>query len=194
MFSAVASLQSSVIPTARGLLAMGRDRTMGQVWTRVSPRYGSPALGTVLIMSISAAVSVLALAIPKLNEMILAAVNSIGLVVALYYGLTALACAVRFRAALRGPLPGALRAVVAPGVSGIALLGIGVYLARSYVTMSDSFELSPDNGWFMLSVPLAIVASGLVMAAYAKHVRRSPYFVKGDATAPETVPLTAERS
>ncbi len=115
MFSAVASLQSSVIPTARGLLAMGRDRTMGQVWTRVSPRYGSPALGTVLIMSISAAVSVLALAIPKLNEMILAAVNSIGLVVALYYGLTALACAVRFRAALRGPLSGALRAVVAPG-------------------------------------------------------------------------------
>ncbi|MFF1357439.1 APC family permease [Streptomyces sp. NPDC058297] len=193
MFSAVASLQSSVIPTARGLLAMGRDRTMGEVWTRVSPRYGSPAQGTVLIMSISAGVSLLALAIPKLNEMILAAVNSIGLVVALYYGLTALACAVRFRAVLRGPVSGALRAVVAPAVSGIALLGIGVYLARSYVTMSDRFELSPDNGWFMLSVPVAIVASGVVMAAYAKYVRRSPYFATGRGTAPEAVRLTADR-
>ena len=101
MCSAVASLQSSVIPTARGLLAMGRDRTMGRVWTRVSPRYGSPAVGTVLVMAIAAVVALLALAIPKLNEMILAAVNSIGLIVALYYGLTALACAARFRSDLR---------------------------------------------------------------------------------------------
>jgi hypothetical protein len=60
--------------------------------------------------------------------------------------------------------------------------------------MSDSFELSPDNGWFMLSVPLAIVASGLVMAAYAKYVRRSAYFVTGSGTAPETVPLAPEHS
>ncbi len=32
------------------------------------------------------------------------------------------------------------------------------------------------------------------MAAYAKYVRRSPYFVKGGVTTPEPVPLTAERS
>ncbi|WP_338702742.1 APC family permease [Streptomyces sp. Q6] len=191
LFSAVASLQASVIPTARGLLAMGRDRTMGQVWTRVSPRYGSPAVGTVLVMSIAAAVSVLALAIPRLNEMILAAVNSIGLTVALYYGLTALACAVRFRPLLRTAPHEALRAVIAPGLSGLALLGIGAYLAKSYVTMSDDFELSPDNGWFMLSVPAAIVVSGLVMAAIAKYRRRSPYFATGrgtDAAAPAPAP------
>ncbi|MFE2382733.1 APC family permease [Streptomyces misionensis] len=193
LFSAVASLQSSVIPTARGLLAMGRDRTMGQVWTRVSPRYGSPALGTVLVTSISAAVALLALAIPKLNEMILAAVNSIGLVVALYYGLTALACAVRFRGMLRTAPREALRAVVAPGVSGLALLGIGCYLGRDYATMSDHFELSPDNGWFMLSVPAAILLSGLVMAAVAKYRRRSPYFAAGHGTeaGTDTVPPAA---
>ncbi|WP_353946231.1 APC family permease [Streptomyces sp. HUAS MG91] len=191
LFSAVASLQSSVIPTARGLLAMGRDRTMGQVWTKVSPRYGSPAIGTVLVTSISAAVALLALAIPKLNEMILAAVNSIGLVVALYYGLTALACAVRFRAMLRTAPREALRAVVAPGLSGVALLGIGVYLGRDYATMSDHFELSPDNGWFMLSVPAAILLSGLVMAAVAKYRRRSPYFATGRGTDADAVPLAA---
>ncbi|MYR03826.1 amino acid transporter, partial [Streptomyces sp. SID6139] len=73
-------------------------------------------------------------------------------------------------------------AVVAPGVSGLALLGIGCYLGRDYATMSDHFELSPDNGWFMLSVPAAIVLSGLVMAAVAKYHRRSPYFVAGHST------------
>nr|BFD87097.1 APC family permease [Streptomyces sp. Xyl84] len=189
LFSAVASLQSSVIPTARGLLAMGRDRTMGQAWTRISPRYGSPALGTVLVTSISAGLALLALAIPKLNEMILAAVNSIGLVVALYYGLTALACAVRFRALVRTAPREALRAVVAPGVSGLALLGIGAYLGRDYATMSDGFTLSPDNGWFMLALPLAIVVSGLAMAAYAKYRRRSPYFTTGRGTDADAIVL-----
>ncbi|MFJ4713725.1 APC family permease [Streptomyces sp. NPDC088785] len=191
LFSAVASLQSSVIPTARGLLAMGRDRTMGQVWTRISPRYGSPAIGTVLVTAVSAAVALLALAIPKLNEMILAAVNSIGLVVALCYGLTALACAVRFRGMLGTAPREALRAVVAPGLSGIALLGIGLYLGRDYATMSDHFALSPDNGWFMLSVPAAILLSGLAMAAVAKYHRRSPYFVTGRGTDADAVPLAA---
>ncbi|NBE52603.1 APC family permease [Streptomyces boluensis] len=191
MFSAVASLQSSVIPTARGLLAMGRDRTMGPVWTRISPRFGSPAIGTVLVMAIAGAVALLALAIPRLNEMILAAVNSIGLIVALYYGLTALACAVRFRPLLRSGAAPALRAVVAPAVSGIALLGIGCYLGYSYLTMTDHFELSPDNGWFMLSVPVAVVVSGLAVAAWAKYRRRSAYFTHGRGT-PEESAAAAE--
>ncbi|MFI6938805.1 APC family permease [Streptomyces sp. NPDC050418] len=189
MCSAVASLQSSVIPTARGLHAMGRDRTMGKVWTRISPRYGSPAAGTVVVMTVAALVALLALAIPKLNEMILAAVNSIGLIVALYYGLTALACAVRFRSDLRTAPAQAVRSVLAPGISALALLGIGGYLGHSYFTMSDHFELSPDNGWFMLAVPAGVVLSGLVMAAWAKYRRRSPYFEKRGFTlaAPESM-------
>ncbi|MEU8822277.1 APC family permease [Streptomyces sp. NPDC048636] len=182
MFSAVASVQSSVIPTARGLLAMGRDRTMGQVWTRIHPRHGTPAAGTVLVMAISTGVALLALAIPKLNDMILAAVNSIGLVVALYYGLTALACAVRFRSSTRRGMREAVLAVGVPAASGAALLGIGGYLGYSYLTSADHFELDPDNGWFMFSLPCAIVASGLVMAAWAKYRRRSPYFVTGRGT------------
>ncbi|MCX3059017.1 APC family permease [Streptomyces beihaiensis] len=195
LFSAVASLQASVIPTARGLLAMGRDRTLGPLWTRVSPRYGSPALGTVVIMAVAAGLALLAVAIPKLSQMILAAVNSIGLTVALYYGLTALACTVRFRGMLRTSPVEALRAVVAPGLSGVALLGVGAYLARSYALRSDHFALSPDNGWFLLVVPGAIVVSGLAMAAFAKYRRRSPYFATGrgtDAQSPEldSAPVT----
>ena len=128
MCSAFASLQSSVIPTARGALAMGRDRTLGAVWQRVHPRYGSPAVGTLLIMAVAALLAVLAVGIPKLNDMILTAVNSIGLTVALYYGLTALACAVRFRDSLRDGPVRALRDVVVPAVSALALFGLGGYL------------------------------------------------------------------
>ncbi|WP_052864539.1 APC family permease [Streptomyces niger] len=192
MCSAFASLQSSVIPTARGLLAMGRDRTLGPVWTKVSPRFGTPAVGTVLIMAIAAAVAVLALGIPQLNEMILAAVNSIGLVVSLYYGLTALACALRFRADLRAGPRAALTGVVIPATSGLLLFGLGGYLAHHYATMSDRFEARPDNGWFMLLVPGLIIASGLAVAARAKWGRRSPYFVTGRGTDAEAIDLPGD--
>ncbi|WP_439945656.1 APC family permease [Streptomyces sp. BBFR109] len=189
MCSAFASLQSAVIPTARGALAMGRDRTLGRLWTKVHPRYGSPAAGTVLIMAMSAGVAVLAVGIPRINLMILTAVNSIGLIVALYYGLTALACAVRFRGALReGPLE-ALRGVLVPGAGALVLFGLGIYLAYQYATMSDHFEASPDNGWFMLLIPALFVLTGLVAAAVAKWRRRSPYFATGRGTDADALAL-----
>ncbi|GFE12488.1 putative amino acid permease [Streptomyces glebosus] len=189
MCSAFASLQSSVIPTARGALAMARDRTLGPVWQRVHPRYGSPAVGTLLIMAIAALLAVLAVGIPKLNDMILTAVNSIGLTVALYYGLTALACAVRFRDSLRAGVVRALRDVVVPAVSALTLFGLGLYLVWDYATMSDHFELSPDNGWFMLLLPALFILAGLATAAWAKWVRRAPYFRTGQGTDADAITL-----
>ncbi|MET8980000.1 APC family permease [Streptomyces sp. NPDC004539] len=195
MFSAAASVQSTLIPTARGLLAMGRDRTMGPVWKRVHPRYGTPAAGTAVVLAVSSVIALLAVAIPKLSDMLLAAVNSIGLVVSLYYGLTSLACAVRFRtAARREGWRTAVLAVGVPAVSGVALLGLGGYLGYSYLTMSDHFELSPDNGWFMFSLPALIVLSGLVMAAVAKYGRRSPYFTTGRGTDAEALTLPMDKT
>ncbi|MGW0421485.1 APC family permease [Streptomyces sp. NPDC003015] len=194
MFSAVASVQATLIPTARGLFAMSRDRTMGPVWTRLHPRYGTPAAGTVVVMAIAAVVALLAVAIPKLSDMLLAAVNAIGLIVALYYGLTALACAVRFRSARHDGPREALLAIGVPAVSGLILLGLGGYLGYSYLTMSDHFELSPDNGWFMFSLPAAIVLAGLAMAAVAKYVRHSPYFSTGRGTDAESLTLPMDRT
>ncbi|MFE6739617.1 APC family permease [Streptomyces tubercidicus] len=189
MCSAFASLQSSVIPTARGTLAMARDRTLGPVWQRVHPRYGSPAVGTVLIMAIAALLAVLAVGIPKLNDMIITAVNSIGLTVALYYGLTALACAVRFRDSLRAGAVRALRDVVVPAVSALTLFGLGGYLVWDYATMSDHFEANPDNGWFMLLLPVLFIVAGLATAAWAKWVRHAPYFRTGQGTDADAITL-----
>ncbi|MFC9128041.1 APC family permease [Streptomyces sp. NPDC057099] len=194
MFSAVASVQATLIPTARGLLAMGRDRTMGPLWTRIHPRYGTPAVGTAVVMSVAAVIALAAFAIPKLSDMLLAAVNAIGLIVALYYGLTALACAVRFRSARHDGPREALLAVGVPAVAGLVLLGLGGYLGYSYLTMSDHFELSPDNGWFMFSLPAVIVLAGLGMAAVAKYVRRSPYFTTGHGTDADALTLPMDRT
>ncbi|MCX5280543.1 MULTISPECIES: APC family permease [unclassified Streptomyces] len=188
MFSAVASLQAGVIPTARGMFAMSRDRTLGPVWSRVSTRYGTPATGTLLIGALAVVVAGLALVIPRLADMIMATVNAVGIVVALSYALTALAAAVRFRGLLREDWRVGVRAVVFPALSACALLGLGGYLAWSFYTSTDHFEVSADNGWFLLLTPTVMVVSGFAAAAWAKWVRKSPYFTTGrgtDADAPQ---------
>uniref|UniRef100_A0AAU3I8A7 APC family permease n=1 Tax=Streptomyces sp. NBC_01393 TaxID=2903851 RepID=A0AAU3I8A7_9ACTN len=187
MFSAVASLQAGVIPTARGMFAMSRDRTLGPVWSRVSARYGTPATGTLLIGAMAVAVATLSLVIPRLADMIMATVNAVGIVVALSYALIALAAAARFRGLLRENLWDGIRAVVLPALSAVALLGLGGYLAWSFYDSADHFEVSADNGWFLLLTPTLMVVSGFVAGAWAKWVRKSAYFTTGrgtDADAP----------
>ncbi|MFC9280792.1 APC family permease [Streptomyces collinus] len=182
MFSAVASLQAGVIPTARGMFAMSRDRTLGPVWSRVSSRYGTPAAGTLLVGGLATAVAVLALVIPRLADMIMATVNAVGIVVSLSYALTALAAAVRFRSLLREDWRQGVRAVVLPALSAVALLTLGGYLGWSFYSSADHFEVSADNGWFLLLMPVVMIASGFAVAAWARYVRRSPYFRTGAGT------------
>ncbi|MFF2362927.1 APC family permease [Streptomyces sp. NPDC058122] len=193
MFSAVASLQAGVIPTARGMFAMSRDRTLGPVWSKVSARYGTPARGTLLIGAMAVVVATLSLVIPRLADMIMATVNAVGIVVALSYALIALAAAARFRGLLRENLWDGIRAVVLPTLSAVALLGLGGYLAWSFYDSADHFEVSADNGWFLLLTPTLMIVSGFVAGAWAKWGRKSAYFTTGrgtDADAPELLATT----
>ncbi len=166
---------------------MSRDRTLGPVWSKVSARYGTPATGTLLIGALATVVAALALVIPRLADMIMATVNAVGIVVALSYALTALAAAARFRGLLREDWRQGIRAVVLPSLSATALLALGGYLAWSF-TPTDHFEVSADNGWFLLLTPALMIASGFLAAAWAKWSRKSPYFRTGhgtDADAPQ---------
>ncbi|MGW0562147.1 hypothetical protein ACWDZ4_16370 [Streptomyces sp. NPDC003016] len=65
------------------------------------------------------------------------------------------------------------------------LLGLGGYLGWTFCTSADHFEVSPDNGWFMLLCPGLMLLGGVVAAAWAKWFRKSPYFATGQtSTAP----------
>ncbi len=184
LFSSIASLQAGVLPTARQTLAMGRSGTLSRMWTRLHPRFGTPALGTVILTSIAALLAVLGIGIGTLNQFISAAATSVGMLVSLYYGLAGLACAVRFRTQLRAGSAAALRAVVLPAISALMLLVLGGYLAYSDWTSVPGFAWSATNGRFIATIPLAIVAAGVAASAWAKWGRRAPYFnVRGESVA-----------
>ncbi|MFE0459447.1 APC family permease [Kitasatospora sp. NPDC058965] len=178
MFSAAASLQAAVIPTARAMFAMGRDGTFGPVWTRLHPRHRTPAAGTLLIAAFAIVLAVLSMVIPTVSQLISGTVNAIGVVVALYYAVTAVAAVVRFRQLLRTAPVEALAAVVAPLLGALVLLAVGGYLAWTFYRSADHFELAADNGWFELAMVVLMIASGLVAAAWARWHRHAPYFTK----------------
>jgi len=191
LFSSVASLQAGVLPTARGALAMGRDGTLGRAWTRLHPTYATPAIGTVIISSVAALLGVLALGIGTLSQFISAAATSVGLLVSLYYGLAGLACAVRFRAAVRAGLAPALRQVILPALSAAVLIAGGIYLAWSDWTSSPGFAWNAANGHFLALVPVAIIAAGVLLSAWAKWGRKAAYFRGQVATAADAFAVVA---
>ena len=169
----------------------GRRRALGPVWSKVNPRYGTPATGTLLLGAIAALIAVLSLVIPKVNELISAAVNAIGIVVALYDALTSLAAANRFRGLLRTSPGEALRAVVIPVISALVLLTLGGYLCWFFHHSTDHFAVDAANGWFQLMIPFLMIGSGLLVGAWAKWVRKSEYFVTGRGTDADTADLLA---
>jgi hypothetical protein len=67
-------------------------------------------------------------------------------------------------------------------LSAASLLALGGYLGWSFYTSTDHLELSANNGWFLLLTPVVMIVSGFVAAAWAKWVRRSPYFRTGEGT------------
>lgn len=174
--SSVASLQAGVLPVARNALAMGRDQTLGRIWTRLHPRYATPAIGTLLVTGIAATLASLAIGIGTLNQVVAAAATSIGTLVSLYYALCGLACAVRFTDRLRAGVLPALRDVVIPALSAVVLLTLGGYLTYHNWTTSPSFALVATNGRFLASVPVAILVAGLCFSFWAKWGRRAAFF------------------
>lgn len=199
LMSAVAVLQSVVIAGARVTLAMSRDRTLGPVWARLHPRYGTPAIGTLLLGGISVLLTLLSAFLGPLQTVIVGVVTAIGLLVSLSYGLAGGAAAWRFRGLLRtDPLRGLL-AVVFPALSALALVIIGGLLAITQLQSTDHLELDATNGWFLTALPAAIVMIGLVLAAWTKYHRRAPYFERDavlgtDLAVAETTDLTVAHS
>jgi len=192
LFSSIASLQTGVVPNARAAVAMGRDGALGRIWTRVSPKHGTPAIGTLLIAGIAAAVAVLGIGIGTLNQFITAMATSVGMLVSGYYGLAGLACAWRFRGELRDGLWPALRSVVFPLISAIGMLGLGAFLAVSDWQQAGGFAFNAQNGRFLALVPLSIVAVGILVSAWAKWGRKAPYFASRRALAVTAVPHLEE--
>ncbi|MEU8527431.1 MULTISPECIES: APC family permease [Streptomyces] len=174
--SIVACVQSVLIGSARQTLAMSRDGVLGPGWAALHSRRRTPHLSTLRIAALSAVLALLSSGLGSLQDIIVGAVTSVGILISLYYAFAALACALTFAGEARRDLRLFVVTVAVPTLCGLALLGLGCYMVYSLWTSSDSFAFAADNGRFLTLVPAVILVTGVPAALWAKYGRRAPYF------------------
>jgi amino acid transporter len=148
--SAAASTQTTILPTARTTLSMARAKALPDALGHIHPRHMTPDVSTI-VMGVLSIVWYVGLTLVSQN-ILLDSIAALGLMIAFYYGLTGVACALYYRRAVRGSLKGLLFAVVAPAVGGVILTWV---LVKSIIDLSDPAN-SNSGSWLGLGPPLVI--------------------------------------
>ena len=118
--SATASTQTTIMPTARAVLAMAAHKALPARFARMHPRYMTPTVATVVMGAVSAVFFVV---LTLVSQNVLAdSAASVGLLIAFYYGLTGFACVWFFRRDLLGSVRSLVLKGILPGLGGLALL------------------------------------------------------------------------
>jgi amino acid transporter len=185
--SAASALLTCLVSSPRSSLSMAAHGALPAAFARVHPRYHTPAFGTVFYGSATATVL---LTLSLLSGAFLGdAILCIGLLIACYYGTTAIACVWYFRKHLRtSPRALFLRGVL-PLAGGLLMLGAFV---RSAYDMFDpaygSTSFHGIGGVFLLGTGALAAGALAVLTARAAY----PAFFRNGRTTVVARLVTAE--
>jgi amino acid transporter len=136
--STAASTQTTIMPTARAVLAMAAHGALPARLARISPRRLTPAIATIAMGAVSAIFYVL-LTLASRNVLADSAAAT-GLLIAFYYGLTGFACVWFFRHDLRTSVRALIVKGLLPGAGGLALLAAFAASIKSYWPAASSYS------------------------------------------------------
>jgi amino acid transporter len=159
--STAASTQTTIMPTARAVLAMAAHRALPRSLARISPRYLTPTTATLAMGGISAVFFVL-LTLASRNVLADSAAAT-GLLIAFYYGLTGFACVWFFRRDLGTSLKALVVKGILPAIGGLALLGAFVLSIKSYWPAASSYSSFHGIGGIFLIGAGSLLAGVILM-------------------------------
>ena len=162
--SATASTQTTIMPTARAVLAMAAHKALPARFARMHPRYLTPTAATVAMGAVSA---VFFVGLTLLSKNVLAdSAASVGLLIAFYYGLTGFACVWFFRRDLLGGVRSLVLKGILPGLGGLALLAAFVLSIVSYWPAASSYSsFAGVGGIFLIGAGSLLTGVILMLAA-----------------------------
>jgi amino acid transporter len=162
--SATASTQTTIMPTARAVLAMAAHKALPRAFARIHPRYLTPTVATV-VMGTASAVFFVVLTMTSQNVLADSAA-SVGLLIAFYYGLTGFACVWFFRRDLLGSVRAFVLQGVLPGLGGLALLAAFILSIVSYWPAASSYSsFDGIGGVFLIGAGSLLAGVALMLAA-----------------------------
>ncbi len=168
--SAAASTQTTILPTARTTLSMAAYRAIPRVFAKISPRFLTPSVSTVVMGAVSigfyAAINYVSNATGVFGD----AVTALGLFIAFYYGLSAFACVWYYRRNLMTSTRNLFMQGILPGVGGLMLWFLGgwsAWLDYDFAGGNDyTFWTIPGIHW-RVGGPFVISAGAVIVGMLA---------------------------
>jgi amino acid transporter len=162
MLSTIATLETTLIQVTRSLFAMSRERTLPAIFGRIHPTWQTPWISTLVVAAISLVLFVVSNLVGSVSTVLSDAISAIGLQIAIYYALAALAAVVAFH-----------RHVFA-SLSNFVLMGVLPLLGAGFMTWIF-IESIPTLGTVIDAIGLGAMALGLIPLGFY-FAKRSPYY------------------
>ncbi len=195
--SAVASTQTTILPTARTVLSMSVYKAVPDAFGRMHERYLTPTVATVVMGGISI-VMYAAMNYMSGGLIILDAVTAIGVWIAFYYGLTGWTCLWYYRRVLTRSTRDLFMKGILPGLGGVIMFAAGAWSLKEDWFFSSGqsytawrFPFGPHweiGGVFLIFLLSAVV--GLICAVLWRFA--SPAFFRGETLNRSTPTLVPE--
>ena len=155
--STVATTQTTLLPAARISYAMSRDGVFPKVFGNVDRRFQTPALGTVVLAFI-ALIGMYGIVTFRgsadVGTILGYIITDIGVLVAIYYGATGIACAWAFRKAAFERVGFFFTGILLPALSGLFMFWVGYEVIKQ----NWSIHMAPTVIFLALGIPFAILA------------------------------------
>ncbi len=173
--STAASTQTTIMPTARAVVAMAAHKALSSRLARISPRYLTPTTATLAMGGVSAVFYVLLTLVSR--NVLADSAAATGLLIAFYYGLTGFACVWFFRRDLGASARDLVTKGVLPGLGGLALLGAFVLSIKSYWPAASSYSSLGGVGGIFLIGAGSLLAGVILMLVTRRAMPR--FFTTG---------------
>ena len=192
--SAAASTQTTILPTARTTLSMAVYRAIPSTFAKIHRRFLTPTISTV-VMGLVSIVFYVVMNYASHGSVIVDSVTALGVMIALYYGLTGLSCFWYYRKTLTKSTRDLFMQGILPLLGWAIMWAIGGYsLDQDWGTGSSltSWRV-PGVHWeiggaFVLAVGSILI--GIVLMFIYRAV--APSFFRGEVLTRDTMTLVPE--
>lgn len=189
MISAISSTQTTILPTARGTLAMAAYRALPRAFTTVHPVYKTPSVST-LVVGVVAIVYYLGMTLIS-DNILQDSILSLGLAIAFYYALTGFACVWYFRRDLFRSVRDFLLKGLLPFLGALMLSYAFVQSAIDMWDVDYGYTvLLGIGGTFVLGIG-ALSLGVVLMLVWFAFPRSKPFF-RGESLNRDTVVLVPD--
>ena len=172
--SSVASLQTTFLPAARTMLAMGSYGAFPKIFATVNPRFKVPSFATVVAGVVTATFYVV---VTLLSERTLVdTIAALGIMICWYYGITAFACVWHFRATAFTSIRNAVFRFIFPLTGGLILAAVFVISVQESMNPDNASGAAIGGIGLVFYLGFGILLLGVALMAVARA--RNPQFFR----------------